>query len=183
MIEWHRPLKMASTVYDPEICVGVCQNHSSTASITFSEKERKLLQLTLMTECQWSGPHSECVVVRQHYTIQTLLRGSWRGVPNPISQKLFFFKSQAVLLKLKSHSHFSIVFFFHESQSQCTNTISQPLKKANPTSHFNPSRPSSYLTRLHTTAGRHQNHVLNTSTSISGDVSRSSSSSFGTLMH
>ena len=29
-------------------------------------------------------------------------------------------QSQPVLLKLKFHSHFSIVFFFHESQSHCT---------------------------------------------------------------
>ena len=44
--------------------------------------------------------------------------GSWRGGPNPISQEIVFFQipaqipqSQPVLLKSKSHSHFSIVFF------------------------------------------------------------------------
>ena len=43
--------------------------------------------------------------------------GGGGGVPNPISQQIVFFKSQLkspqsqpVLLKSKSHSHFSIVF-------------------------------------------------------------------------
>ena len=62
--------------------------------------------------------------------------GSWRGGPNPISQEIVFFQipalipqSQPVLLKLKSHSHFSIVFFFHESQSQCTKSHFPASKK------------------------------------------------------
>ena len=37
--------------------------------------------------------------------------GEEEGGPNSISQEIVFFKSQPVLLKLKSHSHFSIVFF------------------------------------------------------------------------
>ena len=47
------------------------------------------------------------------------------GVLIPFRRKFFFQiparipQSQPVLLKLKSHSHFSIVFFFHESPSQC----------------------------------------------------------------
>ena len=36
--------------------------------------------------------------------------GGGGGGPNPISQEIVFFKSQPVLPKLKSHSHFSIVF-------------------------------------------------------------------------
>ena len=57
----------------------------------------------------------------------SILRGSWRGGgPNPISQEIVFFKSQ-----LKSHNPslccsnwnpipIFLLFFFHESQSQCT---------------------------------------------------------------
>ena len=54
-----------------------------------------------------------------------LLRGSWRGGPNPISQEIVFLKSQ-----LKSHnpslcySNWNpipiFLLFFCESQSQCT---------------------------------------------------------------
>ena len=51
-------------------------------------------------------------------------------------------QSQPVLLKLKFHSHFSIVFFFTNPSPSAQNPISQPLKKANPSSHFTPSRPS-----------------------------------------
>ena len=54
--------------------------------------------------------------------------------PNPISQEIVVFKSQlkshnpSLFLKLKSHSHFSI-FFFHESQSQCTKSHFPASKK------------------------------------------------------
>ena len=75
--------------------------------------------------------------------------GGGGGGPNPISQEIVFFQipaqipqSQPVLLKLKSHSHFSIVFFFMNPSPSAQNPISQPLKKANPSSHFTPSRPS-----------------------------------------
>ena len=71
------------------------------------------------------------------------------GAPNPISQEIgFFFKSQ-----LKSHnpslccSNWNLIpiflFFFHESQSQCTKSHFPASKKANPSFHFTPSRPSS----------------------------------------
>ena len=78
--------------------------------------------------------------------------GSRRGGPNPISQETVFFQipaqipqSQPVLLKLKSHSHFSIVFFFFMNPSpSAQNPISQPLKMANPSSHFIPSRRSTW---------------------------------------
>ena len=71
--------------------------------------------------------------------------GGGGGVPNPISQEIVFFQipqSQPVLLKLKSQSHFSIVFFFMNPSPSVQNPISQPLKKANTSSHFTPSRPS-----------------------------------------
>ena len=64
-------------------------------------------------------------------------RGSWRGGGGgliPFPRKLFFQipaqipQSQPVLLKLKSHSHFSIVFF-HESQSQWTKSHFPASKK------------------------------------------------------
>ena len=53
--------------------------------------------------------------------IEIVLEGREKGgggggggrVPNPISQQIFFFQipqSQPLLLNLKSHSHFSIVF-------------------------------------------------------------------------
>ena len=54
-------------------------------------------------------------------------------------------QSQPVLLKLKSHSHFSIVFFFMKPSPSAQNPISQPLKKVNPSSHFTLSRPSLYI--------------------------------------
>ena len=80
-----------------------------------------------------------------------LIGGSWRGGPNPMSQEIVFFQipaqipqSQPVLLKLESHSHFSIVFFFVNPSPSAQNPISQPLKKANPSSHFTPSRPSTF---------------------------------------
>ena len=47
-----------------------------------------------------------------------------------------------MLRKLKSHSHFSIVFFLMNPSPSTQNPISQPLKKANPSSQFTPSRPS-----------------------------------------
>ena len=60
--------------------------------------------------------------------------GGGGGGPNPISQEIVFFQipaqipqSQPVLLKLKSHSHFSI--FFHESQSQYTKSHFPASKK------------------------------------------------------
>ena len=74
------------------------------------------------------------------------------GVLIPFPGKFFFFQipaqilqSQPVLLKLKSHSHFSIVFFFINPSPSAQNPISQPLKKANPSSHFTPSWPSEEL--------------------------------------
>ena len=79
----------------------------------------------------------------------SLNRGLWRGgVLIPFPRKLFFQipaqipQPQPVLLKLKSHSHFSIVFSFMNPSPSAKNPISQPLKKANPSSHFTPSRPS-----------------------------------------
>ena len=52
------------------------------------------------------------------------------GGPNPISQVIVFFKSQPVLLKLKSHKPFFYCFFFHESQSQCTKSHFTASKKS-----------------------------------------------------
>ena len=83
------------------------------------------------------------------WQVMTLL--CWRymrvvkGGPNPISQEIVFFKSQ-----LKFHNPslccsnwnpipILLLFFFFSSAQ---NPISQPLKKANPSSHFTPSRPS-----------------------------------------
>ena len=70
--------------------------------------------------------------------------GRGGGGPNPISQEIVFFQiraqipqSQPVLLKLKSYC-----FFFMNPSPSAQNPISQPLKKANPSSHFTPSRPS-----------------------------------------
>ena len=61
-------------------------------------------------------------------------RGSWRRGPNPISQEIVLFKSQ-----LKSHnpsmccSNWNpipiFLFFFHESQSQCTKSHFPASKK------------------------------------------------------
>ena len=92
--------------------------------------------------------HNKCDVVNFSWR-KLLPRGSWRGGPNPISQEIVFFQipaqipqSQPVLLKLKSRSHFSIVLFFMNPSPSAQNPISQPLKKANPSSHFTPSRPS-----------------------------------------
>ena len=73
-----------------------------------------------------------------------VLRGSWRGGPNPI----VFFKSQ-----LKSHNPslccsnwnpfpFFYCFCFMNPSPSAQNPISQPLKKANPSSRFTPSGPS-----------------------------------------
>ena len=72
-----------------------------------------------------------------------------RGGPNPISQEIVFFKSQ-----LKSHNPslycsnwnpipILLLFFFINPSPSAQNPISKPLKKANPSSHFTPSRPSS----------------------------------------
>ena len=80
-----------------------------------------------------------------------LSRGSWRRGPNPISQEIVFFKFQ-----LKSHNPslccsnwnpipIFLLFFFKNPSPSAQNPISQPLKKANPSSHFTPSRPSLYL--------------------------------------
>ena len=72
-------------------------------------------------------------------------RGSWRGDPNPISQKIVFFKSQ-----LKSHNPsqccsnwnpipiFLLFFFSHESQSQCTKSHFPASKKGESQLLFNP---------------------------------------------
>ena len=76
-----------------------------------------------------------------------LQEGREGGVVIPFLRKLFFqipaqiSQSQPGVLKLKSHSHFSIVFFMNPSPS-AQNPISQPRKQANPSSYFTPSRPS-----------------------------------------
>ena len=50
-----------------------------------------------------------------------------KGGPNPISQEIVFFQIPAQI---------------PNPSPSAQNPISQPLKKANPSSHFTPSRPS-----------------------------------------
>ena len=67
-----------------------------------------------------------------------MTEGHEGGVLILFPRKLFFQipaqipQSQPVLLKLKSHSHFSIVFFFMNPSPSAQNPISQPLKRQIP---------------------------------------------------
>ena len=77
------------------------------------------------------------------------IEGREGGSSSHFPGNCFFFQipaqipqSQPLLLKLKSHSHFSNVFFFMNPSPSAQNPISQPLKKAYPSSHFTHSRPS-----------------------------------------
>ena len=77
---------------------------------------------------------------------------------HPISQEIVFFKSQlnptipACVAQIEIPFPFFYCFFFVNPSPSAQNPISQPLKKANPSSNFTPSRPSMSKTidRFHT---------------------------------
>jgi len=95
------------------------------------------------------GELASCIVQQtiSEFPLSLFQRGSWRGVLIPFPSKLlFFFWSQ-----LKSHnpslccSNLNPIpifycFCFTNPSPSAQNPISQPLKKANPSSHFTPSR-------------------------------------------
>ena len=94
------------------------------------------------------GWKSDAIFFYEPITKRSYVEGREGGAPNPISQEIVFFKSQ-----LKSHNPslccsnwylvpIFLLFFFMNPSPSAQNPISQPLKKANPSSQFTPSRPS-----------------------------------------
>ena len=71
-----------------------------------------------------------------------------KGGPNPISQEIVFSNPRsnptipACVAQIEIPFPFFYCFFFMNPSPSAQNPISQPLKKANPSSHFTPSRPS-----------------------------------------
>ena len=75
--------------------------------------------------------------------------GGGGGGPNPISQQIVFFQIPpqvptipACVAQIEIPFLFFYCFCFMNPSPSAQNPISQPLKKANPSSHFTPSRPS-----------------------------------------
>ena len=69
-------------------------------------------------------------------------------IPFPRKLLFFFFQIPACVAQIEIPFPFFYCFFFHESQSQCTKSQCTKShfpasKKANPSSHFTPSRSSS----------------------------------------
>ena len=94
-----------------------------------------------------SGFTGKSIALQHVFSLAVALKeGREGGGPNTISQEIAFFKS---LLKCLNPSlccsnwnpiPIFLLFFFHESQSQCTKSHFPASKKGKSSSHFTPSR-------------------------------------------